>query len=147
MQIQQIFPVDILGNLLSPAEVVRNLGVWFGFSSCHVRNTCKACFVDIIYLKQLRGYLMHEAALWAANTLVGSHLDYCNSLFRGVSALAFGRLQCIQNSVARILHTYLLNFRVCLLLEIKHYNSHIGISLLSERLFIGCFSSITLFLR
>ena len=23
------FPVNILGNLLSPAEVVRNLGVWF----------------------------------------------------------------------------------------------------------------------
>ena len=46
--------INILGNLLLPAEVVRNLGVWsdsdFSFS-CHVRNTCKACFVHICYRK------------------------------------------------------------------------------------------------
>ena len=38
----------------------------------------------------------------AANALVGSRLDYCNSLFRGFSALDLRKLQCVQNSLASI---------------------------------------------
>ena len=38
----------------------------------------------------------------AANALVGSRLDYCNSLFRGLLALDMHKLQCVQNSFARI---------------------------------------------
>ena len=100
----KFFPVNILGTLLSPAEAIRNLGVWFDsdFSFCyHVRNICKACFVHIRDLRRLRGYLTREAALLAANVLVGSRLDYCNSLFRSLSALDLRRLQCIQDSLAR----------------------------------------------
>ena len=52
--------------------------------------------------KRLRGHLTHEAALMAANALVGSRLDYCNSLFRGLSVLDLRKLQCVQNSLARI---------------------------------------------
>ena len=91
----KFFPVNILGTLLSPAEAIGNLGVWFDsdFSfSCHVRNICKACFVHIRDLRRLRGYLTCEAALLAANALVGSRLDYCNSLFRNFSALDLRRL-------------------------------------------------------
>ena len=101
----KFFPVNILGTLLSPAEAIRNLGVWFDsdFSfSCHVRNICKACFVHIRDLRRLRAYLTREAALLAANALVGSRIDYCNSLFRSLSALDLRRLQCVQNSLARI---------------------------------------------
>ena len=47
-------------------------------------------------------HLTHEAALIAANTLVGSRLDYYNSLFRGLSALDLRKGQCVQNSLARI---------------------------------------------
>ena len=97
------FPVNILGNLISPRDAVRNLGVWFDsdFSfSCHVIKICKACFADVRDLKRLR---THEAALMAANALVGSRLDYCNSVFRGLSALDLRKLQCVQNSLARII--------------------------------------------
>ena len=38
----------------------------------------------------------------AANALVGSRLDYCNSRFRGFLALDLCKLQCVQNSLARI---------------------------------------------
>ena len=50
----------------------------------------------------IRGHLTHEAALMAANALVRSRLDHCNSLFRGLSALDLRKLQCVQNSLARI---------------------------------------------
>ena len=98
------FPINILGNLISPVDAVRNLGVWFDsdFSfSCHVMKVCKACFASVRDLKRLRGHLTHEAALKAANALVGSRLDYCNSLFRGLSTLDLRKLQCVQNSLAR----------------------------------------------
>ena len=104
-KLNQSFPVNILGNLISPLDAVRNLGVWFDsdFSfSCHVMKVCKACFAHVRDLKRLRGHLTHEAALMAANALVGSQLDYCNSLFRGLSALDLRKLQCVQNSLARI---------------------------------------------
>ena len=50
VKFSEYFLVIKLGDLLSLAEVVRNLGVFFDseFSfSCHVRNSCKACFVHI----------------------------------------------------------------------------------------------------
>ena len=78
------FTVNILGNLISPVDAVRNLGVWFesDFSfSCHVMKVYKACFASVRDLKRLRRHLTHEATLIAANALVGSHLDYLiNSL-------------------------------------------------------------------
>ena len=38
-----------------------------------------------------------NAALSAANALVGSHLDYCNFLFMHLSALDLNKIPCIQN--------------------------------------------------
>ena len=104
-KLNESFPVNILGNLISPIDAVRNLGVWFDsdFSfSCHVMKVCKACFAHVWDLKRLRGHLTHEAALMATNALVVSRLDYCNSLFRGLSVLDLRKLQCVQNSLARI---------------------------------------------
>ena len=59
------FPVNILGNLISPVDAVRNLGVWFDsdFSfSCHVMKVCKACFASVRDLKRLRGHM--KLPLW-----------------------------------------------------------------------------------
>ena len=65
----------------------------FSFSR-HVQNIC---FAQIRDLKRLRGYMAHHSALMAENVLVGSQLDYCNSLFKSLSAL-----KCVQNSLAKI---------------------------------------------
>ena len=53
--------------------------------SRHVQNICKSCFAQIRDLVHLRGYQTRHAALMAADALVGSRLDYCNSLFRCLS--------------------------------------------------------------
>ena len=99
------FPVNILGESLIPSDAVKNLGVWFDsdFSfTKHVKSECKLCFIQMRDLRQIRQYLTRDAALMAANALVGSRLDYCNSLFRGLSVSNLRKLQCIQNSLARI---------------------------------------------
>ena len=43
----------------------------------------------------------------AANALGGSRLDYCNSLFRSLSALDFRKLQCVRNSLAKIITVFI----------------------------------------
>ena len=98
-------PVRIFGNFMHPAVVVKNLGVWFdaNFSFAdHIRNICKTCFIQICDLRRVRKHLTDEAAILAANALVTSHLDYCNSVFRSSSSLNMRKLQCIQNTLARI---------------------------------------------
>ena len=104
-KISSHFPVSILGSLLHPVNSVRNLGVWFDaeFSfSEHVKRTCKACFLQMRDLRRIRQYLTPEVAVLAANALVSSHLDYCISLFRGLSCFNRHKLQSIQNTLARI---------------------------------------------
>ena len=85
----KFLPVNILGNLLSTAETVENLGVWSDsdLSSCHVWNICKACFVHSRDLKQHRGCLSCGTPLLAVGALVKSCLGCCGSLFVGISAL------------------------------------------------------------
>ena len=104
-KLKKPFPVNILGNFLFHVKVVRELGVWFecDFSfSRHVQNICMSCFAQIRDVQHLTGYLTCDAALMATNVLDGSLLDYCNSLFRSLTALDLCKLQKVQNSLARI---------------------------------------------
>ena len=99
------FPINILGNSFCPADSVKNLGVWFDsdFSlSKHVQNVCKSCFVKLCDFRHVRRFLTHVVSVLVANALVSSRLDYCNSLFRSLSKFNLRKLQCIQNSAARI---------------------------------------------
>ena len=99
------FPIDILGCPLIPADIVKNLGVLFDSSfsfSNHVSSICRRCYVGIRDLGRIRRSISKEAAILAANALVSSHLDYCNSLFRSLSAANTKRLQSLQNWMARI---------------------------------------------
>ena len=43
-----------------------------------------------------------DVAVNVANALVSSRLDYCNSLYRSLSCRDLKKLQCVQNSLARI---------------------------------------------
>ena len=82
-KISSYFPVSILGSFLHPVDSVRNLGVWFDadFSFTeHVKMTCKVCFLQIRDLRRIRQYITPEVAVLAANALVSSRLDYCNSV-------------------------------------------------------------------
>ena len=53
-------------------------------------------------LRRIRQYLTPEVAVLAANALVSSRLDYCNSLFRSLSFFNLHKLQSIQNTLAHI---------------------------------------------
>ena len=99
------FPVDILGSTFSPSDKVRNLGVAFDsdfkFSS-QVTSVCRSCFVGIRDFRRIRRHLTQNTAIVVANALVSSKLDYCNALLRSLTVVDLNRLQCVQNTLARI---------------------------------------------
>ena len=87
-ELSKCFPVDILGNQLTPSDKVRNLGVFFDKNftfSEHVSSIRKSCFVHLRDLRRIRRFLPKPVAIVLANALVSSRLDYCNSLFRSLS--------------------------------------------------------------
>ena len=139
-KISSHFPVSILGSLLHPVDSVRNLGVWFDadFSfSEHIKRTCKACFHQMRDLRRIRKYLTSEVAVLAANALVSSHLDYCNSLFRGLSGFNQHKLQSIQNPLLVLLqiiesmlmlHPFYRNSTGCLLSIVFSKPQHLCIN-------------------
>ena len=102
----KFFPIDILGNKISPTDKVRNLGVIFdsGFTfSAQVNSIRKSCFYYIRDFARIRRHLCKSTAITLANALVSSRLDYCNSLLSSISVKDLNRLQGIQNTICRII--------------------------------------------
>jgi len=54
-------------------------------------------------MRHVRDSLSDEVAKTVAVSIVTTGLDYCNSLFFGMSAKNFARLQRVQNTLARVL--------------------------------------------
>ena len=98
------FPVNILGNCLSPTDVFRNLGVMFDskFSFTNQANSViKSCFANLRDLHRIRCFLSYDVSVMVANALVSSCLDYCNSLFCSLASKNITSFQNIQNCLAR----------------------------------------------
>ena len=67
-----------------------------------VSETCKASYFHIRALRHIRSSLTTEACWTVAAAIVGSRLDYCNSLLAGTSISNLARLQLVQNTLARV---------------------------------------------
>ena len=97
------FPINILGNQVSPAQSVRNLRVVFDFNfSNHVSQVIKSTTVHARDLYRIRPLLDLNISVLLANALVSSRLDYCNSLVLSVTDFELRRLQLVQNSLCRV---------------------------------------------
>ena len=77
------FPMSLLGNIIEPAESVKNIGVILDAQNSmqrHVANLCCISYYPLRELRRVHRYLNHETAVKVANALVSSRLEYCNSL-------------------------------------------------------------------
>lgn len=105
-KLAKYFPIDIMGNMVSPCTKVKNLGVIFDSTlsmSKHVSSVRSSCFYHIRDFSRIRRILSKSVAVTLANALVGSRLDYCNSLMYGITQKQLRRLQAIQNTLSRII--------------------------------------------
>ena len=62
--------------------------------------SAKVVWLNSVIFRHVRRFLTHDVSV--TNALVSSSLNYCNSLFRSLSKFNLRKLQCIQNSAARI---------------------------------------------
>ena len=104
-QILPLFPINILGNQVSPAQSVKNLGVVFDSNftfSGHVSQVIKSTRAHTRDLYRIRPFLDLKTSVLLANALVSRRLDYCNSLFLSLTDFVLRRLQLVQNSLCRV---------------------------------------------
>jgi len=68
----------------------------------HITNVTRCCHYHIRALRHIRPLLTLDTAKTIAASIVGSRLDYCNSLLYGMSQANIDRLQRAQNVLARV---------------------------------------------
>ena len=98
------FPINILGNQVSPAQSVKNLLVVFDSisPSLTMSQVIKSTRVHVRDLYRIRPLLDLKTSVLLANALVTSRLDYCKSLFLSLTNFELRRLQLVQNSLCRV---------------------------------------------
>ena len=92
-----------LGNDIIPViSSARNLGFIFDSDMSFTDQLSKSCHFHIRDIRRIRHLLPLSAATALANSLVSSKLDYCNSLYNGISQANLNKIQRIQNTLARV---------------------------------------------
>ena len=91
-------------SLIQTSQSARNLGIIFDSNlsfTKHIDTVCRSAHYHIRDIRRIRHLIPSTALIPLANALVSSRLDYCNSLYTGISKSNLNRLQRIQNSLAR----------------------------------------------
>ena len=93
--------LSLSNDIIPVSSSARNLGFIFDSDmsfSDQIHSLSKSC-----HFRRIRHLLPLSAATALANSLVSSKLDYCNSLYSGISQANLNKLQRIQNSLARVI--------------------------------------------
>ena len=102
---ESIETVSVAGSPIKLQTSIKNLGVYLDSTMSfdkQVSETCKACYFHIRAIRHIRSSLTIEASKTIAAAIVGSRLDFCNSLLAGTSVSNLTRLQRVQNTLARV---------------------------------------------
>lgn len=99
-------PITQIGDdMIRVSSTATNLGFKFDkYLCCHdqIKQVCKSSFYFIRNIAKNRNYLTDSATESVVHAFITSKLDYCNSLYYGLPKYLLKRLQCIQNSAARL---------------------------------------------
>ena len=96
----------IIGNsAITFSNKANNLSVFIDIDlsmESQLNHVCKLSYLQLRRLAHLRPYLNMDAMKKLVSAFVLSRLDYCNSLFAGLSNDKITKQQCIQNNAARL---------------------------------------------
>ena len=97
--------VNVGGNVIKPSEKVRDLGVildqTLSFDD-HISTISQSAHFHIRNIGRIRNLLSFDDCATIIHALIGSRLDYCNSLLYNIADAKVERLQKVQNQAARI---------------------------------------------
>jgi len=94
-----------LGSTVNFQSSVINLGVTIDGPITmrdHVLRICRTSFYQLRQLRVIRGSLSTETCTALIHAFISSRLDYCNSLFAGLSDERINKLQSVLSSAARL---------------------------------------------
>ena len=97
--------VSVAGTNVAVCDTLKSLGVKLDSTlsfNHHVTDVVRSCNYHIRALRHLRSSLTRDTANTVACSIVGSRLDYCNSLFYGATEKTLNQLQRVQNNLARV---------------------------------------------
>lgn len=99
---------DVERGSLAPYEThcARNLGFLFDHNlkfEKQISAVVKSCFFQLRQLSKVKPFLTQSNLQIVIHAFVTSRLDYCNSLYFGLSQSSLSRLQLVQNAAARLL--------------------------------------------
>lgn len=106
-QLQKVCTREVMTSApFTVAETARNLGVEFDSEltlSAQVNAVCRSSYYHLRQLRPVARSLTTDAAGTLIHAFISSRLDYCNSLYYGITNRLLQRLQCVQNAAARVL--------------------------------------------
>ena len=105
LKFSQLTTLSLGNDIIPVSSSARNLGFIFdsGMSfTDQINSLSKSCHFHIRDIRRIRHLLPLSAATALANSLVSSKLDYCNSLYNGISQANLNKIQRIQNTLARV---------------------------------------------
>src|SRR5664279_5553916 len=75
---------------------------WKQRQNVNVSEIVKSCNYHLQTLRHIRQSVTREVANAIACSIIGTRIDYCNSLLRGASEANFDKLQRVQNRAYRV---------------------------------------------
>ena len=104
-KIDKTVGIRIAGSSVKFSDHIKLLGVTIDSSLTfdrYVSNIVRDCNYHTRALRQIRHFISQETADTVGSAIVGSRLDYCNSLLYGTSEKNLKKLQSTQNRLARV---------------------------------------------
>ena len=92
-------------DLIPATESAKNLGYHLDSTLnniTHINKLCSSLSLTIRRIRKIRPNINEETTRTLVQALITSQLDYCNSLLVGTPDYILHKLQCIQNSAARL---------------------------------------------
>ena len=105
LKFSQLTALSLGNDIIPVSSSARNLGFIFDSDMSftdQINSLSKPCHSHIRDIRRIRHLLPLPAATALANSLVSSKLDYCNSLYNGISQANLNKIQRIQNTLARV---------------------------------------------
>jgi len=97
--------IPLLSARFHVVDTARNLGVVFDSQlsmSEQVASVCRGGYYQLRQLRPLTKCMSKDAIKTLTHAFITSRLDYCNSLYYGISDGLMNRLQSVQNAAARL---------------------------------------------
>ena len=105
--VSPIKSVDLGGFSITPVEKAKNLGFMFDHQmnlDAQVNAVSQICYLNQRNLSRIGSKLSHELKIQMVHSNIICFIDYCNSVYSGLTEKNFRKLQKIQNNAVRFIY-------------------------------------------